>query len=268
MHRPTRIQVDYNDDINEVVQRWGDHENMSAARVIRWLEQFDDDCLNLALQVVRNVTYYGAANIRSMTRQLFQITVEELRLRNLERVAFIPVGEAGSGSAPVARVLRELTRGTNYRVLSMLELSRKEPGSFDALVFVDDFSGTGHTLIDWWENVEPLVRPMNASVFVSLLVLNGKAREEIESFTEGVFSVTEFDEDSNIFSEASRIFSEQEKAQILEHCKRTGCSPRFERGFGECGLLIAFKHGCPNNSIPVLWYESQSWRSLFNRRAI
>ena len=26
-------------------------------------------------------------------------------------------------------------------------------------------------------------------------------------------------------------------------------------GYGSCGLMISFQHGCPNNSIPILWYN-------------
>jgi hypothetical protein len=268
MRRITRIQIEHSEVINEAVRSWGDHENMNEARVLRWLEQFRDAHLSLALRLIRNVIYYGAANIRVMTRELFRMAVEDLTTRGLTRIAFIPVGEAGSGSATVARLLRELTRGTPHRVLSMFALSRAAPGAFEAIVFVDDFSGSGKTLTDWWETVEPTVRPIGASIFAGLLVLNGAAREPIETFAEGVFSVSELDEDRNIFSAANRHFNQREKDQILELSRTTGAGPEYERGFRECGLLVAFRHGCPNNSIPLLWYEGRRWRALFNRRSI
>ena len=150
----------------------------------------------------------------------------------------------------------------------MVDLLNVQAGAADAIIFLDDFSGTGLTLETWWENVEPLVRPTGAAVFVGLLVLNERARQRIERFA-GVLAVDELDSTDNVFAGENTRFTNDDKARILENCRRTGCAPDFERGFGQCGLLLAFKHGCPNNSLPVLWYGAGArWSPLFNRRAI
>ena len=146
-------------------------------------------------------------------------------------------------------------------------MSRLQPGTVDAIVLVDDFNGTGRKLEEWWENVEPLVRPTGAAIFVGLLVLNDRARQRIEQFAD-VLAVDELDPSDNVFANENRRFSRKDKKKLLGHCRRTECGPKFERGFGQCGLLWAFKHGCPNDSIPVLWYSGGNWRPLFNRRTI
>jgi len=152
-------------------------------------------------------------------------------------------------------------------MLSMLDLSRLNPGGARAVVFIDDFSGTGLTLEKWWENVEPLIQPIGAAVFVGLLVLNEQARTRIEQFA-GVLAVDGLDTSSNVLADDNHEFSHRQKTRLLEHCRRTQCGREYERGFGGCGLLLAFKHGCPNNSLPVLWHSAGKWRPLFNRRAI
>lgn len=271
MSRTTRIGTDYHTDINDAVERFADHEDMSEVRVLRWLEQFPDEDLTLAVQVIRSVKYVNRLNVRSMTKDLFHMTVDELKKRRFKRISFVAVDKPGSGASIVARVLRESVRNTRHKILSMLDLSRLEPGEIDAIVFVDDFSGTGGTLEKWWQNVEPLVRPIGAAVFVGLLVLNESARERIEEFAD-VLAVEELGTTDNVFSNDNVQFSGSEKAALLEHCHRTGCGAEFERGFGQCGLLLSFKHGCPNNSLPVLWYSGGGsgtrWRPLFKRSAI
>jgi hypothetical protein len=203
-----------------------------------------------------------------MTKQLHQIATEELAGQGYHRLVFVPVGGPGAGSNTVARVLRDLVRRTAHKVLSMVDLLNVQAGAADAIIFLDDFSGTGLTLETWWENVEPLVRPTGAAVFVGLLVLNERARQRIERFA-GVLAVDELDSTDNVFAGENTRFTNDDKARILENCRRTGCAPDFERGFGQCGLLLAFKHGCPNNSLPVLWYGAGArWSPLFNRRAI
>lgn len=270
MKRITRIQSELQDEIDQAAERFGDHEGMSEARVLRWLEQFPDEDLSIAVRVMEATRYYTGLNVRSMTKQLHQIATGELRTQRYRRTAFVAVGDPGSGSGVVARVLRDLIRGTPSKMLSMLDLSRLEPGKLDAIVFIDDFSGTGQTLEKWWQNVEPLVRPVGAVVFLGLLVLNGLARERIESFA-NVLAVEELDSSQNVLSEESTTFSTSEKLVLLAHCQKTGCEGQYERGFGTCGLLLSFKHGCPNNSLPILWYSGRGkkkWRPLFNRRAI
>src|ERR1041385_3247873 len=108
MKRLTQIHLEHNDDIDNAVERFGDHEGMSHAKVLRWLEQFPDEELALAIEVVRSIRYYGSANVRAMTKQLFQIVTAELQDRELARAVFVAVGRTGAGSGVVVRVLREL----------------------------------------------------------------------------------------------------------------------------------------------------------------
>src|ERR1700682_5675192 len=267
MRRTTSIEVQFGDEIDEAGDRFGDHEGLNQARLLRWLDQFADADLTLAIEAIKAVRYYDSAKIRAMTKQLFRIIVAELDERGLSTAVFVAVGNAGSGSATVVRGLRELMRGTRHRVVSMLEVSQIQSGAVDAIVFLDDFSGTGDTLVSWWETVESIVRPSNAALFVGLLVLNERARVRIEEFA-SVLSVTELDAAANVLDAESKLFSDDQKAALLKCCTATSCGPRYEKGYGGCGLLVVLKHGCPNNSLPILWYDSPTWRALFNRRAI
>jgi hypothetical protein len=133
-----------------------------------------------------------------------------------------------------------------------------------------DSNSSGHTnkrFDPFSHHVESLIRPLNASIYVGLLVLNEPARDKIESFA-SVLTVTELSKRDNVYDETNSNFSPNEKKRLLRNSRKTGCGPSFEKGFGENGLLVAFKHGCPNNSLPILWYEGKKWLSLFNRRAI
>jgi hypoxanthine phosphoribosyltransferase len=266
MSRTTRIQSEHQVSLQHAAQRFGDHEDMSEGRVLAWLSQFADDDLNLALRLIERIRYINATNIRSMSRRLFEIAREEIRRKKYKKVVFVAVGDPGSGSGVVARALRDVLRDTPYKLLSMVDLGRVRPKDLDAIVFVDDFSGTGSTLEKWWANVEALVRPTDAVVFVGLLVLNQSARARIEAFAE-VVAVEELI-NRNVLADGNNDFTAMQKTVIRAYCKKTGAGQEYLSGFGGCGLLVAFRHGCPNNSLPVLWHEDKHWRPLFNRRAI
>lgn len=266
--RTTRIQTEYKEEIETAAERFGDHEDMNEARIVRWLIQFHDHDLDLAVRVIRAIRYVNGVNIRTMTKQLFEIADDELREQGFQKVALVPVGDAGAGSGTVVRVLREVIRGrSGFRVMGMLAVAKLQPGDVDAILFIDDFSGTGETLEKWWENVEPTVRPTNAAVYMGLLLLNEPARGRIETFAQ-IIAVEELAAEENVFHDDNKHFSAPEKETILAQCRMTGAKPRYEKGRGECGLLLSFKHGCPNNSLPILWHQSETWRALFKRSAI
>lgn len=268
MTRTTTIQTKYSDEVEDAVSRFADHEDMSAARVVKWLAQFTNADLPIALRVIAEVRYLNAVNIRALTKQLFQLTCDELKERGLRKAAFVPVGDGGSGSNTVARVLRNSLSGTRHKLLSMLDIAKLKPGAYDAIVFIDDFSATGDSLEKWWENVEPTIRPINAAVLVGLLLLNHLAYDRICTFAEEVVAVTELGPEADVLSTASTTFSDAAKPRILHYCRKTGIASKYEAGYGKCGLLVAFKHGCPNNSLPILWVHNRKWKSLFHRSAI
>lgn len=269
MNRLSRIALEHGEDATAIAERFGDHEGMSDARVLTWLAQFEDSHIPLALRILQRMKYYNTLNLKTLSRQLVHALLEDLPAEEYPTIALVPVGAAGSGAAIVARWAREAVRGTRIRLVQMLDLARAKKGDFNAIAFLDDFSGTGDTITDWWQGVEPLVLPLDARVVVSLIVLNYRARASLESFATRVIHVEELDEAADIFDVACAEFDDTEKGLLLEYSKKTGCDKKYLRGYGDCGLTISFRHGCPNNSIPALWYSNQKgWKGLFVRRTV
>jgi hypothetical protein len=263
-----QIDAQYLAEIDAATDRFGDHESMSRGRVLAWLGQFEDVDLQVATAVLSQVHYYNAANIRAMSRQLVAMVGEEYAQVPRQEIVFVPVGEPGSSAGIIARAIREVSGGERPRVVHMADIERLDPASVSVVVLIDDFSGTGQQLFEWWETVEPVIRPKEAEVVVALLVMNERARQEIERFADKTVAVVELDGQANVLSEESGIFSGEGKATILKYCHRTGARAEYVRGRGDCGLLVAFRHGCPNNSLPILWHQSKKWQALFRRSAL
>jgi hypothetical protein len=183
-------------------------------------------------------------------------------------VVFVPIGDPGGRSSIVARVLRGLQDARGAKIQSMADIARLDRGSVSALYLIDDFSGTGDEFAGWWETIEPIIRPLESKVFVALLVVNNRALSRIRALVKDVFHVELLDDSANVLLASSAVFDDQERSQVLAYCERTESGDKFLRGYGDCGLLVAFKHGCPNNSLPILWFRSPRWQPLFHRYAI
>jgi hypothetical protein len=268
MGRRARIRRAHAASIDRAAHRFRDHEGVSPAHVLDWLSRFDDADIDLAIKVIEGIKYYSAPDIRRMVGILVSQIHRHLRKTRRNRIYYVPVGHQGGGASIIARALIQAPGVTREQVKHMLEVERMPKADIGAIVFVDDFSGSGDTLTDWWTNVEMMIRPRGVPIIVGLLVLNYMARPKIEKFASSLLPVEELQEESNVLSAQSAYFQQPEKDTILEYCRETGCGPEFERGYAACGLLVAFRHLCPNNSLPILWYNSKHWGRLFNRRAI
>lgn len=269
MTRARVIEAKYRAEIQAAARAFGDHEEMSAERVLKWMIQFNDVDLNLAAKVLGEINYFDAKKIRRLTGRLLDSILTHFHGVPGREIAFVPVGGPGSGSTTIARALGETARarlGERPRLISMAEMEGAR--GLSAIALFDDFAGSGATLRDWWLTVEPLVLPKRARWLIGLLVLNGRARAVIEEVAGGVVAAEELGAEANVLGVANVMFEQAEKARLRHYCKRTRCGAKFQHGFNGCGLLVAFRHSCPNNSLPILWFESRSWSRLFRRRAI
>jgi len=268
VNRETKIDLEHGDAIEAAADRFGDHEQMSHRRVLKWLAQFSDDHLPIAIKILKKIRYYNAGNLRALCRQLATMIADSLPVAEYPAVAVVPVGNPGSGASIVARLLRDHLDRTHFHLVDLLKVAKAKPGDYSAVVFIEDFSGTGRTLSKWWASVEPIVRPLDADLVWGVLVLNYRARSVVEELAPKLVYVEEIDESSDLFDAACNLLTEEEKTVLLAYSKKTGCRDTYERGYGGCGLAMSFKHGCPNNSIPTLWHDNSGWQALFIRRAV
>ncbi|MHC4402187.1 MAG: phosphoribosyltransferase-like protein [Planctomycetota bacterium] len=262
------LEVRYHDDIEFAVSEYGDHSGVTRARVVRWMRQVASRRQPLAARVLRSLRYYADNNLRSMARQLAEAVYSEYSEIQKNRIFFVPIGRRGSGADQVARYLRTLRLVANTRIVELIDLHRKPAEEIDVVVAFDDFSGTGQTIREWWDMNATLILPKQADLVLGVLVLNHLARPPLEEISEQIMAIDELSEKYNVFDDDCERFTKNEKRSLLTLCRATGCSDAYLKGRGECGLLVVFKHGCPNNSLPILWHHREgAWEALFQRRA-
>jgi|ERR1035437_22027 hypothetical protein len=267
--RRNSIEVKFDSIIEDFINRCGDHHLVTRPRVLNWIQQFDDESLIIPEKILTKLKYYSSATLTIMTDNLIKIITTNLGC-NKDDIYYVPIGGAGSGAQNIARAIRNNKRVNPVNVVNLHELyvNRAAEVHNKHLILIDDFSGSGKTIKEWFEMNEPLIYPFNANLSIALLVLNHKAEEKVRKLNLPTFNVEFIDSKSDVFDDSCNIFKNEEKNVLLEFCKKTGCSDPYLKGFGDCGIMVSFQHGCPNNSIPVLWYDRKQWITLFERRCI
>lgn len=84
----------------------------------------------------------------------------------------------------------------------------------------------------------------------------------VHEMREAVASVT-FQE----LEQVEEILKKQFDPSVVTDSYKTGRHQRPYLGFDECGLLVVLSHNCPNNTLPIIWHESDDAeiRALFPR---
>lgn len=236
----------------------------------RWLDQFKPTDKDLAARILDCVEFISLEQIgiafRQILTQLPGWQIDENK--RIGRWRFVPFsvssGESGDTMMHKFRLANGLS-GRKYHELFIYksDLLREKITSEDTVVFIDDFSGTGKQVCDYWTELRELL-PEQPTIYLVLVGVNNKAKQKIAEETDlQVISQYDFNNSDDIFSVSCRHFTQDEKDKILEYCRRADRTN--PRGFGECGLVLVFAHNTPNNSIPILHTNHGAWEGLFRR---
>jgi hypothetical protein len=185
------------------------------------------------------------------------------------RWRFVPysasAGESGDSMLHKFRVANNLS-GNNFNELFIYrsDIVIQRLGFEDTVVLVDDFVGTGNQVCQAWDSGFSEILAEVGRVYLIVVAAREEAVRRIADAT-GLSVVTHITlhPSDNFFAEECTHFTEQEKNKILRYCKRADKSA--PKGYGDCGLLVVFGHGVPNNSIPVLHRRGEHWNELFRR---
>ncbi len=242
---------------------------VSNERVGHWLDQFADPDKDLAARTLDAVRFISLEQIhaayRALLRKLPGWSPSEAERNGRWRFVALS-SSAGESGDSMLHVFRRANAMNSTRLNNLFihksDLLREGITKDDTVVFVDDFAGTGTQVsTSWSANLRELM-PEFPTTYLLLVAATARAKKKIHAET-GLRVLAHFNLSGgdDILSLGCRHFTNQERSKLLVYCAKA--DRRAPRGFGDCGLVIAFSHGCPNNSIPILHRDHRRWRGLF-----
>jgi hypothetical protein len=283
------------DEINLVAKSWSIYKGKEITTdIIReWLEQFDGlENQRHVFKILEHLKFYTNNEIREKMEDLFREVKKEIRKSEKELVikenqkkrddilvSYLDQNPAKSG-AEYAKIFVEANNiyKDNSTVITKLEKKINENKSLNALVFIDDFIGSGRSII---ENLKELVVNYNAIIIdKQLIVIIGV----ITGFFDGKHAIEEYaktldfpvsikildplDKCNRCFDNDSSIFTkpiEREKTKKICYDIGLKLEKNHPLGFEDCQATIVFPNTCPNNTLPILWKKTDVWKPLFER---
>ena len=264
----------------------------TADDIRNYLEQFGDNIKQrLIFEILQNITYFGVSNVISKMKVIFKLIRENLIERKSGKVVQYSSGQRvtnvlisnldqiGKSSATYAKYF-----GDNNIILAknIVEkeriLERLNKNDIDILVFIDDFLGTGNSILEYISGLKesyPEIFTKNIDIFIGIITGFQKAKEEVEDklIKMGVNNIKiiicePLNERDICFSESSKIFTNPDKRRdARDLCENIGITlvNKHPLGYGNCQSTIIFPETCPNNCLPILWAKNENFTPLFER---
>jgi hypothetical protein len=267
-----------------------------VAEIKSWLRQFDDDSrIEIAFLLLQRMADKGFINEGMRGVQLEKVEQTILARRNGVGHGIWKIVKGRRDNLAIGYLDAEhksgatMARDLKSRVLPGKCVPAAELGQWmrmhleaDAMVaIVDDFSGTGETMLkglrkfkaavgsDTWERY---VQESRIAVFImfSFPEALGAIRSEFPEIT--VHSATVFGDELRACSDQASIFStEDERVFAQDVVQQIGRElvPGTPLGHGAMGVLVIFHNTAPNNTLPIFWsggsVQERPWKPLFPR---
>jgi hypothetical protein len=265
-----------------------------VAEIRRWLRQFDDDVrIQLAFLLLRRLAERGfiSGGAKLLELERIEQSIEALRQSTggkwrevrgrRENLCIANVdGESKSGASTARELANRLRPAKRDHLARIDDWVRRHLSDDALLVVVDDFAGSGETIVrgirssikTMREEWQTLVK--DGRVACCLLFSFAEARRRIQQeFPDmKVLTARVFDEGLMAFDPGAGIFeSDAERALANEMAVDVGeqLYAGYPLGVGRLGALVCFDNAIPNNTLPVFWssgsVRGKQWTPLFPR---
>lgn len=259
-----------------------------------WLAQFEALREQRAMfTVLTGMKFYSDGFVRHKIKEGHESKVVPNLVRTIKKgqqkradilVSYL-VGVGKSG----ADLARMYATDCSILIANVVEREKLEKqiqtiNNLNAIVFVDDFIGTGTQLAQALEilddEIGDVVLKKKLRVVCMIVAATSEGYSEVERTLENLrinieLFVGEIVNDEDMcFHPESKIFAsneDREYARLVAKNYGERLSRTYPLGFKDQGLAVTFETSCPNNSLPILWRETSSdddgisWSPLFKR---
>lgn len=277
-----------NDEADAVAESLGSFRgrSISGDRVLEYLRQFGEASKQrLILKLLQQMISISNVDENRLLRQAFDAVTHRLKMRGgnwqQRQIALSYYGSSGKSSAAAARMFNT-ANGRKFEprgVVDPTKLASLVDDDVTDIIIVDDFVGTGDSLISGFTSLRDLI-PAAAQLHAFILAADPIGLERAAECAQEQFGdqcvvdcMQEVLGATSLFSVSGGVFdSEQDcieaKALVTDFGSRL--NPQAPLGYGGRCSLVKFPSAIPNNAPPILWRSAQhrfKFNALFERNS-
>lgn len=202
--------------------------------------------------------------------------MEVLRGRSDQKLRLVPVicesdPPTKSGPFVMRRLQRILQLNHVWMRWPWQATSDVESKGVETILFVDDFLGSGHQFVTFFNHWKFDEQPANVKFYYAPVVAHQQGIDYLARYLPDlcVVPIEILGESHGFFSEKvwrrlgqGSIFAADAKSWYIDFCSRHDIMPI---GYGDLALTFGFSHATPDNTLPILWSETDTWQPLLER---
>ncbi|WP_373941037.1 hypothetical protein OEG92_14460 [Polaribacter sejongensis] len=254
---------------------------VSPVHLIEWLENFDTDELDSAIDLLSVFEYIPfkefMLRLNELLNEIFKTIPPD------DKIIIFPYGKVGKSGTLVTYPLKNTTafkRREKVITLTHDHENVKNPKSFKHIIFLDDFIGSGKTFVKEFSKDKSVRKWVdnnqikNIYILSSIIMIDGKnyILSKFPNYNIKIHS----EERNKIFNKTLsplNIISDSDK--IKDIVKKHGDKilvfnfPPYSAsmGFDYSESLVSYFHCTPNNTLSIIWGKTKDWKPLFPREA-
>jgi hypothetical protein len=239
----------------------------------KWLDQFTEEEQPFVFKLLAKFRYYSSVRVLRLVQDL-HARIQQAAGVGLNHQWYVPVGYVAKSGSAIALFYKKQNELGGSRFLWASDLKAEHFRDDSAIIFLDDFIGSGRQSAQFWKNViQPLV-PKKSTCKVILGTLVGyeagiRYLKETTGFMPVV--VDTLTESDRPFSDHSDVFpkpEEREKARSTVEKYGKLLYPRYPFGYASAQSLVGFFYSTPNNTLPIFWSTEEHWQPLLPRAEV
>lgn len=258
---------------HSITERWGNDafcRNFSD-RLDKWLNQFSKEERPILISLLKNFYYYTSERIGKKVIEVHKKLIEVLE-GNIDVVYARPEKDFEVSFSDTFFQTYWVKNGVrDYSVSNLCNLIECDTIP-PAIVIIDDYSGSGDTIIKYIKKLIDInIKIKESKLYLVVLHISEDALKNLKTFAseeniclECVYlhrSDRAFKHDV-IFNKIEAVEKKEEYSKI---CKSHHVNEGFIFGYKQIEALVAFEESIPNNTLGIFWHELDDFVHLFKR---
>lgn len=266
---------EYSATVKQCLAKWQSGDKRTAffeEHFESWILQLPESVRHVIFELVKDFDYFTQQETNRLLKELHSELINKDNVNEDNTIFTYIHSETGVANSSVEYWI-DYKRMNDLNKLNCFESLEKIPaivwGSFENIVIIDDFCGSGKTISDFIKNNKELLK--GKQIFYIVIYLMSESLTKIQQLQSeidlSVIPISACVKEKLFDKEKWIADAENLRNQIIEVSKAKNINDDYALGHEKTESLVAFHNNTPNNTLGLFWCDREAYFSIFPRES-
>lgn len=234
-----------------------------------WISQFSEDFKPICYKLLERFDYYTNSEVNGIIEDIYNSLVLSENLNSEETIyGIIENDENRIGSSAVYLTILANINNIDAKHVFNNSFPREIENGIKNIVLIDDFCGSGDTVIKFMENkIDKLISYNIYIIFIHVMQNGEKSIKEFAKENKINLKSLKYKSSNKIFeTDLFSLETIEETKQITEKETESKKINKNIFGYKDSQSLVSFFGNTPNNTLAIFWKDTENYNSIFPRK--